>query len=111
MSATRFIRTTHQNGQFRSFLPEAIQFWGEHGAKVGVITPRMRPNLCGTRGRVSEAHPTTDFSSDSFTTRRNLSGLEFGYMARMGVVLIAGYRGREKHPVWDMRPRRGYWRL
>lgn len=37
MSTTRFIRTTHNNGQFHSFPPEAHQFWREHGVIVGEV--------------------------------------------------------------------------
>ena len=37
MPTTHFIRTTHQNGQFRSFPPEALQFWREHGSLVGQL--------------------------------------------------------------------------
>ncbi len=94
MPITRFIRTTHNNGQFRSFPPEAIHFWREQGVIVGEV---LRPECAltfGTRGREPEAHSVTDFCSDSFTTRRNLAGLGGGHMARMGMVVIAGVRGR-----------------
>jgi hypothetical protein len=35
MTCIRFIRTTHSNGRFRSFIPEAMRFWNGHGAIVG----------------------------------------------------------------------------
>ena len=40
-----FIRTTHENGQFRSFPPEAHPFWREQGVIVGVV---LRPECALT---------------------------------------------------------------
>lgn len=37
MTQVKFIRTTHENGRFRSFSSEAIRFWREHGATVGEV--------------------------------------------------------------------------
>ncbi len=42
MPTNRFIRTTHENGQFRPFAPEAHPFWREHDASVGEV---LRPNV------------------------------------------------------------------
>jgi len=36
----QFIRTTHENGCFRSFSPEALTFWQQHGSVVGAV---LRP--------------------------------------------------------------------
>lgn len=37
MTSTRFIRTTHENGTFRSFSPEALEFWRTQGVIVGEV--------------------------------------------------------------------------
>ena len=37
MTITRFIRTTHENGTFRSFPPEALEFWRTQGVIVGEV--------------------------------------------------------------------------
>jgi len=37
MTITRFIRTTHENGTFRSFPPEVLEFWRMQGAIVGDV--------------------------------------------------------------------------
>ncbi len=37
MPSIRIIRTTHENGQFRSFPPEAHPFWREQGVIVGEV--------------------------------------------------------------------------
>lgn len=37
MASTRFIRTTHENGTFRSFPPEALEFWRTQGVIVGDV--------------------------------------------------------------------------
>lgn len=36
----QFIRTTHENGRWRSFSAEAAQFWQQHGAVIGTL---LRP--------------------------------------------------------------------
>jgi hypothetical protein len=52
MPTTRFIRTTHENGQFRSFPPEAHQFWREQGVIVGEI---LRPECALTFAELAAA--------------------------------------------------------
>jgi hypothetical protein len=37
MTQVMFIRTTHEDGRWRLFPPEAWQFWHEHGAVVGEV--------------------------------------------------------------------------
>lgn len=37
MTEVQFMRTTHEDGRFRSFSVEAMQFWREHGAIVGDV--------------------------------------------------------------------------
>jgi hypothetical protein len=37
MTYIQFARTTHHNGRFRSFPPDAMQFWCDHGAIVGEV--------------------------------------------------------------------------
>lgn len=37
MTRTRFIRTTHENGTFRSFPPESLEFWRTQGVIVGEV--------------------------------------------------------------------------
>ncbi len=37
MTITRFIRTTHENGAFRSFPSEALEFWRTQGVIVGDV--------------------------------------------------------------------------
>ena len=54
------------------------------------------------RDRVPEAHPGTDFSRNSFTTRRNLAGPGFGHMARMGVVVMVGDSGLTSDAAWGL---------
>lgn len=52
MSTARFIRTTHKNGQFHSFPPEAHQFWREHGVIVGQV---LRPECALTFAELAAA--------------------------------------------------------
>jgi hypothetical protein len=52
MPTTRFIRTTHQDGQFRSFPSEALQFWREHGSFVGEV---LRPECALTLAELAAA--------------------------------------------------------
>ncbi len=52
MPITRFIRTTHNNGQFRSFPPEAIHFWREQGVIVGEV---LRPECALTFAELAAA--------------------------------------------------------
>lgn len=37
MTIARFVRTTHENGTFRSFAPEALEFWRTQGVIVGEV--------------------------------------------------------------------------
>lgn len=62
MPTIRFIRTTHQNGHFRLFPPEALQFWREHGSLVGQV---LRPESALTFAELAAAcqeNVTADFS-------------------------------------------------
>ena len=43
MAQVKFIRTTHENGRFRSFSPEAWQFWWDHGALIGDVLRTESP--------------------------------------------------------------------
>ena len=38
----QFIRTTHENGRFRLYPPEALTFWQQHGAVIGSV---LRPEI------------------------------------------------------------------
>lgn len=38
--SVQFIRTTHENGRFRHFSPEALSFWQQHGSVIGAV---LRP--------------------------------------------------------------------
>lgn len=38
--SVQFIRTTHENGRFRHFSPEALSFWQQHGGVIGAV---LRP--------------------------------------------------------------------
>lgn len=52
MPTIRFTNTTHQNGQFRSFPPDALQFWREHGSLVGLV---LRPECALTFAELAAA--------------------------------------------------------
>ncbi len=68
---------------------------GRRDGRGGIMVVGLRRGRGGGNAAAGqEPHPATDFSSDFFTTRRNLAGLGFGHMARMGVVVIVGDRGR-----------------
>lgn len=45
----QFIRTTHENGRFRHYPPEALNFWQQHGSVIGSVlrpeTPLTFPEL------------------------------------------------------------------
>ena len=47
--SVQFIRTTHENGRFRPYPPEAISFWQQHGGVIGTVlrheTPLTFPEL------------------------------------------------------------------
>ncbi len=52
MTITRFIRTTHENGTFRSFPPEALEFWRTQGVIVGEV---IRPECAMTFAEIAAA--------------------------------------------------------
>ncbi len=52
MPSIRIIRTTHENGQFRSFAPEAHPFWREQGVTVGEV---LRPECALTFAELAAA--------------------------------------------------------
>lgn len=52
MTSTRFIRTTHENGTFRSFPPEALEFWRTQGVIVGET---LRPECAMTFPEIAAA--------------------------------------------------------
>lgn len=52
MTQVKFIRTTHEDGHWRSFPPEAWEFWREHGAIVGEV---LRPETPLTFAQVVTA--------------------------------------------------------
>ncbi len=43
MTQVKFIRTTHENGRWRSFPTQAWQFWREYGAVVGEVVRAETP--------------------------------------------------------------------
>lgn len=56
---TRFIRTTHENGRWRHFPPEARHFWRLHG---GLILSLLRPETALTFAELLQA--CRDYASE-----------------------------------------------
>lgn len=52
MTITRFIRTTHENGTFRSFPSEALEFWRTQGV---IVSETLRPECAMTFAEIAAA--------------------------------------------------------
>lgn len=56
MTQVKFIRTTHEDGRWQSFPPEACRFWREQGATVGEV---LRPETPSTFAEIVIASQET----------------------------------------------------
>lgn len=96
MPTIRFIRTTHENGQFSSFPPDDHPFWRQQGVTVGeVLRPESALTLAELAAACQRHTPRRVSPASLLQPGENCLAWEIGHMARTGVVvMIAGDRGR-----------------